>query len=103
VQVWTQQAGATRGCMSVHATFTEYGDAGKRWRMLESGLWAVVEPAYFTQGNFLTFDLPAPPPDPSPCDGASHAGEQALKFSFLQSFLSAGRLKATSRRPPSLA
>eukprot|EP00967_Tisochrysis_lutea_P136494 scaffold243552_cov32-Tisochrysis_lutea.AAC.3 len=57
--------------MSVHATFTEFGDAGKRWRMLESGLWAVVEPAYFEQGNYLTFDIPAAPSDPAPCVGTS--------------------------------
>jgi hypothetical protein len=70
--------------MSVHATFTEYGDAGKRWRMLEAGLWAVVEPEYFSQGNFLTFELPAPPPDPAPCDGASHAGERVGHRSISQ-------------------
>ena len=40
--VWVQQEGETRGCLSVHATFTEYGDGGKRFRLLEAGLWAVL-------------------------------------------------------------
>jgi len=60
----------------VHATFTEFGDAGKRWRMLESGLWAVVEPAYFEQGNYLTFDIPAAPSDPAPCVGGPCGEDQ---------------------------
>ena len=42
--VWVQQEGAVRDCLSVHATFTEYGDAGKRWRFLEAKLWALNEP-----------------------------------------------------------
>ena len=34
--MWVQQAAQPRQCLSVHATFTEYGDAGKRWRFLEA-------------------------------------------------------------------
>ena len=57
-----------RDCYAVHGTFTEFGDAGKRWRMLESGLWAPLPQSYFTDGNFLTFDPPKPPADPAPCE-----------------------------------
>ena len=34
--VWMQQDAQPRQCHSVHATFTEFGDAGKRWRFLEA-------------------------------------------------------------------
>ena len=34
--VWVQQEGDVRDCLSVHATFTEYGDGGKRFRFLEA-------------------------------------------------------------------
>ena len=51
----------------VHATFTEYGDAGKRWRFLEAGLWGLLPDAYYTEGRYLTFVPPRPPPDPQPC------------------------------------
>ena len=53
--VHVQRGGDTAGCLSVHATFTEYGDAGKRWRFLEAKLWALNEPAYYTAGRYLTF------------------------------------------------
>ena len=65
--VWVQQAGEPRGCLSVHATFTEYGDGGKRFRFLESGLWAVLPQRYYTEGRYLTFVPPAAGPDPMPC------------------------------------
>ena len=71
--VWTQQAAQTRACVSVHATFTEYGDAGKRWRFLEAGLWALNAPEYFTEGRYLTFVPPKPPPDPQPCPAGAGA------------------------------
>ena len=62
--VHVQQASEVRDCISVHATFTEYGDAGKRWRFLESKLWALNEPAYYNEGRYLTFVPPRAPPDP---------------------------------------
>ena len=90
----------------MHATFTEFGDAGKRWRFLEAltlslslslslsltlsltlslsltltltltltrwrfleaGLWGALPAAYFTEGRYLSFTPPLPPPDPAPC------------------------------------
>ena len=65
--VWVQQEGKTEKCLSVHATFTEYGDAGKRWRFLEAGLWAVLPREYYEEGKFLTFVPPAAGADPMPC------------------------------------
>ena len=65
--VWMQQDAQPRGCASVHATFTEFGDAGKRWRLLEANLWGVLPPAYYTDGRYLTFEPPRPPADPAPC------------------------------------
>lgn len=65
--VWVQQAGEPRRCVSIHATFTEYGDGGKRFRLLESGLWALLPDAYYTEGRFLTFVPPDPGADPMPC------------------------------------
>jgi len=62
-----QYEGEVRGCLSVHATFTEYGDAGKKWRFLEAKLWAVLPPSYYTEGRYLTFIPPRAPPDPMPC------------------------------------
>jgi hypothetical protein len=67
--VWVQQASEVRRCLSVHTTFTEYGDAGKRWRLLESRLWALNEPEYYSEGRFLTFVPPRAPADPMPCTG----------------------------------
>ena len=69
--VWMQQAGAAGECAAVHATFTEFGDAGKRWRFLEAGLWGALPARYFSEGRFLSFAPPKPPPDPRPC----HNGE----------------------------
>ena len=60
-----------RDCIAVHATFTEYGDAGKRWRFLEAKLWALNHPAYFQDGRYLTFIPPKAPPDPMPCSSTS--------------------------------
>jgi hypothetical protein len=51
----------------VHATFTEFGDAGKRWRFLEAGLWGALPPSYFSEGRYLAFAPPRPPRDPAPC------------------------------------
>ena len=67
--VWMQQDAHPRGCASVHATFTEFGDAGKRWRLLEAGLWSALPPRYYSDANmrFLTFEPPVPPVDPAPC------------------------------------
>ena len=65
--VWVQQAAQVRKCHSVHATFTEYGDAGKRWRFLEAGLWGLLPSEYYTAGRYLTFTPPPPQPDPQPC------------------------------------
>ena len=65
--VWVQQAARTENCLSVHATFTEYGDAGKRWRFIESKLWALNEPAYYSEGRYLTYVPLKAPPDPMPC------------------------------------
>ena len=91
--VWVQQAAQPRQCHSVHATFTEFGDAGKRWRFLEAnpsphphlspslnlalalarwrfleaGLWGALPTSYFTRGRYLAFTPPIPPPDPAPC------------------------------------
>ena len=73
--VWVQRGSNTAGCMSVHATFTEYGDAGKRWRFLESGLWGVLPRAYFEEGRYLTFVPPAAPSDPIPCVDGVGCGE----------------------------
>ena len=78
--VHVQRGGDTAGCLSVHATFTEYGDAGKRWRFLEAKLWALNEPAYYTAGRYLTFVPPQPPPDPMPCkegEGVYRPGHDA--------------------------
>ena len=75
---WRQQAAQARRCLSVHATFTEYGDAGKRWRFLEAGLWGLLPEAYYSQGRYLTFTPPTAPPDPQPCasgQGVYVAGE----------------------------
>ena len=65
--MWVQQAGQPLQCAAVHATYTEFGDAGKRWRFVESGLWGPLPPAYFSEGRFLTFEPPAPMADPAPC------------------------------------
>ena len=65
--VWVQQAAEPRDCASVHATFTEFGDAGKRWRFLEAGLWRALPKRYYTDGRFLTFVPPRAPADPAPC------------------------------------
>lgn len=65
--MWVQQAAQPRQCLSVHATFTEYGDAGKRFRFLEAGLWGLLPEAYYTEGRYLTFTPPMSPPDPAPC------------------------------------
>ena len=65
--VWVQQASQPRQCISVHATFTEYGDGGKRWRFLEAGLWGVLPNEYYDEGRYLTFVPPEAPPDPQPC------------------------------------
>ena len=77
--VHVQQASQPRDCISVHATFTEYGDAGKRWRFLESKLWALNEPSYYSEGKYLTFVPPRSPPDPMPCkpgDGGEYVKGQ---------------------------
>jgi hypothetical protein len=77
--VHVQQASEVRDCISVHATFTEYGDAGKRWRFLESKLWALNEPSYYADGHYLTFVPPRSPPDPMPCkpgDGGEYVRGQ---------------------------
>ena len=65
--VWMQQDAKPGACHAVHATFTEFGDAGKRWRFLEAGLWGPLPPRYYSEGNYLTFEPPLPPPDPAPC------------------------------------
>ena len=65
--VWVQQEGRVGSCDAVHATYTEFGDAGKRWRMVEAGLWGPLPPRYFEEGRFLTFTPPEPPADPAPC------------------------------------
>ena len=65
--VWVQQASRIGSCLSVHATFTEYGDAGKRWRFLEAGLWGLLPKEYYTEGRYLTFVPPPPQADPQPC------------------------------------
>ena len=65
--VWVQQAAQLGQCLSVHATFTEYGDAGKKWRFLEAGLWGLLPDDYYTEGRYLTFTPPVSPPDPAPC------------------------------------
>ena len=65
--VWVQQASEPRQCVSVHATFTEYGDGGKRWRFLEAGLWGLLPAEYYDEGRYLTFVPPEAPPDPQPC------------------------------------
>ena len=51
----------------MHTTFTEFGDAGKRWRLLEAGLWAPLVSSYFSEGRYLTFDPPRVERDPAPC------------------------------------
>ncbi len=65
--VHVQRAGDPSGCVAVHATFTEYGDAGKKWRFLEARLWATLPDAYYSSGRYLTFVPPAAPADPQPC------------------------------------
>ena len=67
--VWMQQDAQPWQCHSVHATFTEFGDAGKRWRFMEAGLWASIPQSYLTdkERRYLTFEPPLPPADPSPC------------------------------------
>jgi len=65
--VWVQQEALPLGCNAVHATFTEFGDAGKRWRFMEAGLWGALPASYYTDGHFLTFEPPRPPADPAPC------------------------------------
>lgn len=65
--VHVQRAADVTGCLSVHATFTEYGDAGKRWRFLEAKLWALNEDAYYSEGRYLAFVPPKPQADPMPC------------------------------------
>ena len=69
--VWMQQDAEPRGCASVHATFTEFGDAGKRWRFVEAGLWGALPRSYFEEGRYITFTPPKPPPDPAPCPAGS--------------------------------
>ena len=64
--VWVQRGGNVSDCAAIHLTFTEYGDAGKRWRMLESGLWAPLKSAYYSEGMFITFDPPRAEEDPAP-------------------------------------
>ena len=56
--VWVQQGARPGNCASVHATFTEFGDAGKRWRFLEAGLWGPLPRRYYTEGRYLTFEPP---------------------------------------------
>mmetsp|Transcript_7493 Transcript_7493/g.12720 ORF Transcript_7493/g.12720 Transcript_7493/m.12720 type:complete len:806 (+) Transcript_7493:15-2432(+) len=82
--VWVQQGGDLGSCVSVHTTFTEYGDAGKRWRLLEAGLWGLLPSSYFEHGYFLTFVPPQPPPDPAPCNADTHALADALGASRLK-------------------
>ena len=67
--VWMQQDAQPRACHAVHSTFTEFGDAGKRWRFLEAGLWGPLPPRYYADpsARYLTFDPPIPPTDPAPC------------------------------------
>ena len=65
--VWVQQAARPLQCASVHTTYTEFGDASKRWRLIEAGLWGPLPPSYFSDGHYLTFDPPQPGPDPAPC------------------------------------
>ena len=65
--VWMQQDAKPLGCNAVHATFTEFGDAGKRWRFLEAGLWGPLPSRYYSEGRYLTFEPPLPPADPAPC------------------------------------
>mmetsp|Transcript_70814 Transcript_70814/g.213050 ORF Transcript_70814/g.213050 Transcript_70814/m.213050 type:complete len:392 (-) Transcript_70814:121-1296(-) len=72
--VWVQQAAKPLDCIAVHATFTEFGDAGKRWRFLEAGLWAPLAPSYFNEGHYLTFEPPEPPVDPAPCPAGAGVG-----------------------------
>ena len=71
--VWMQQDGRPEQCHAVHSTFTEFGDAGKRWRFMEAGLWGPLPTSYFAEGHYLTFEPPQPPRDPAPCgDGEGH-------------------------------
>ncbi|KAL3911307.1 MAG: hypothetical protein SGPRY_008744 [Prymnesium sp.] len=65
--VWVQQSALPFACVSVHATFTEFGDAGKRWRMMEAGMWGPLPPTYFSLGRYITFTPPQPMSDPAPC------------------------------------
>ena len=62
-----QQDAQPRQCVVVHATFTEFGDAGKRWRFMEAGLWGALPQTFFSEGHYLTFEPPVPPDDPAPC------------------------------------
>ena len=76
-RVWVQQGAKVSDCVAVHATYTEFGDAGKRWRFLEAGLWGPLPPRYFEEGRYLTFEPPKPPADPAPCaagEGEYHPG-----------------------------
>ena len=75
--VWVQQAARPLDCIAVHATFTEFGDAGKRWRFIEAGLWAPLAPRYFNEGHYLTFEPPQPPADPAPCPPTSGPNDTA--------------------------
>jgi len=65
--VWVQQEAQPRQCLAVHATFTEYGDAGKKWRFLEANLWGILPKEYYSEGRYLTFNPPAAGTDPAPC------------------------------------
>ena len=71
--VWVQQAARPLQCHAVHATFTEFGDAGKRWRFMEAGLWGALPKRFHTEGHFLTFEPPQPPADPAPCQPSEGA------------------------------
>lgn len=74
--VWMQQDARPLGCYAVHATFTEFGDAGKRWRFLEAGLWGPLPERYYSEGSYLTFEPPLPPADPAPC--REHEGRYVM-------------------------
>ena len=57
----------------MHATFTESGTLGKRWRLRDAHLWIVDPPVYHApppRVRFLTYVPPMPTHTPPPGNGS---------------------------------
>lgn len=67
----------------VHNTFQFFGTQGKVWRFREAQLWAVDSAAWYTKGNFLSFDTALPEEVLNGIENAVDRHVAAVSFYYL--------------------